>query len=204
VHLDAPAAQIANPENFSKHTQKDKPMFELPDGRLKMTTDEQATYREFSGITAIPLTKPEFTKMLLEAASSMRARLASGQLRPKDNLIRAEMIEDYLASPHAADVGKRHRDWIAAGCPIGEEAMRQAGLSSPALDRLERERISHAVPFSSVGAQSQRNPIDPEKSDAYRPRRNSVSPMSGKPPWITIQSALVQAELFDNLPSGRK
>ena len=143
-------------------------MFELPDGRIKMTADEQVTYREFSGSTAIPLTRAEFTDTLLNAVSSMRVRLASGEVRPKDNVITAELIEDYLASPHAADVEKRHRDWIAAGCPFGEKAMRQAGLSNPALDRVARERAS----------------------------RN--------PPWVTIQSALVQAELFDNLLSGRR
>ena len=121
-------------------------MFELPDGRIKMTADEQATYREFSGSTAIPLTRAEFTETLLSAASSMRARLASRKVRPKDNIISAELIEDYLASPHAADIEKRHRDWIAAGCPFGEDAMRQAGLSNPALDRLDRlEREREAL-----------------------------------------------------------
>jgi hypothetical protein len=178
-------------------------MFELPDGRIKMTADEQSTYREFSGSTAIPLTKTEFTKTLLEAASSMRARLASGQLRPKDNLIRAEMIEDYLASPHAADAQTRHRDWIAAGCPVGEEAMRQAGLSNPALDRLERERASGGVPFSSLEVGNPRNQRRPEDCNVRRPLRHPFPADPGKP-WVTIQSALVQAELFDNLLSGRR
>lgn len=179
-------------------------MFELPDGRIKMTADEQDTYRELSGSTVIPLTKTEFTDTLLNAVSSMRARLASGKVRPKDNVITAELIEDYLASPHASDIDKRHRDWRAAGCPIGEEAMRQAGLSSPALDRLERERTSGGLPSSRLGARSQLNQIDPEESDIHRPARISVSLKPGNPPWVTIQSALLQAELFDNLPQSPK
>lgn len=179
-------------------------MFELPDGRIKMTADEQATYRELSGSTVIPLTKTEFTDTLLNAVSSMRARLASGKVRPKDNVITAELIEDYLASPHACDIDKRHRDWRAAGCPIGEEAMRQAGLSSPALDRLERERVSGGVPLRSFGAASHLNQIDPEESDTHGIARNSVRPQPGNAPWVTIQSALVQADLFDNFSPRRK
>ena len=178
-------------------------MFELTDGRIKMTADEQATYREFSGLTAIPLTKTEFTETLLSAVSSMRARLASGKVQPKDNVITAELIEDYLASPHAADVEKRHRDWIAAGCPFGEKSMRQAGLSNPALDRLERERASEGVPNRNVVAENQLNQRRPEESGDRRPSRYPLPADPGKP-WVTIQSALVQAELFDNLLSGRR
>lgn len=178
-------------------------MFELPDGRIKMTADERATYFEFSGSAVIPLTRAEFTDTLQGAVSSMRARLASGKVRPKDNVITAELIEDYLASPHAADVEKRHRDWIAAGSPFGEEAMRQAGLSNPALDRLERERASEGVPYSSVRAENQLNLRGAEECGVRRPSRQPLPVDPGKP-WVTIQSALVQAELFDNLPSGRK
>ena len=178
-------------------------MFELPDGRIKMTADEQANYREFSGSTAIPLTRAEFTETLLSAVSSMRARLASGKVRPKDNIITAELIEDYLASPHAADIEKRHRDWIAAGRPFGEEAMRQAGLSNPALDRLERERALGEVPYSSVGAGNQLNQRRPEECNVRRASRHPLPVDPGKP-WVTIQSALVQAELFDNLLPRRR
>ncbi len=143
-------------------------MIELLNGLIRLTREEEATYREFSGEAVIPRTKGEFTQRLLEAASSMRARLASGNTRPKDNIIRAELIEDYLASPHAADLHRRHREWREAGCPFGEEAMRKAGLSSPALDRVARERAAQS------------------------------------PPWVSIQSALRQAELFADLPSGRE
>lgn len=143
-------------------------MLQMPDGRIKLTAGEKATYLELSGLAAIPSTQAEFTQTLLDAAASMRARLETGNARPKDNAITADLIEDYLASPHAADLQKRHRDWRAAGCPMGEEAMRKAGLSSPALDRVVRERAA----------------------------RHS--------PWVTIQSALVQTELFDNLLSGHE
>ena len=143
-------------------------MLELPNGRIKMTPDEEATYKCLSGLTLIPRTKAQFTQTLMEVAAAMRLRLAQGLPRTGDNAVNADLIEDYLASPHAADIEKRHRQWREAGTPFGEEAMRKAGLSSPALDRVARERAAH------------------------------------NPPWVTIQSALVQAELFDHLLSGRK
>ena len=143
-------------------------MLELPNGLIKMTPDEAATYRGLSGLRLIPRTKAQFTQNLTEVATAMRQRLAQGVPRTGDNAVNADLIEDYLASPHAADIEKRHRQWREAGTPFGEEAMRKAGLSNPALDRVARERAAH------------------------------------NPPWVTIQSALGQAELFDNLLSGRK
>ena len=143
-------------------------MLELPNGRIKMTPDEAATYRGLSGLASIPSTKDQFTRTLTDVAAAMRERLARGVPRTGDNAVNADLIDDYLASPHAADIEKRHRQWREAGTPFGEEAMRKAGLSNPALDRVARERAAH------------------------------------NPPWVTIQSALVQAELFDHLLSGRK
>ncbi len=125
-------------------------MFELPNGLIRLTPDEADTYQEYSGLTVIPRTKTQFTATLVEAAAAMRARLASGNPRAKDNIIRVELIEDYLASPHSADLLRRHRDWREAGCPFGEEAMRKAGLSSPALDRLDREREAQSPPWVSI------------------------------------------------------
>lgn len=115
---------------------------ESPDGRIKMTQDEKETFRNYVGPVPIPNTKEEFTRVLLEKATGMRNRLASGDAVYGDNEVRAELIEEYLASPHSADVEKRHREWLVAGCPVGEVAMRSAGLTSPALDRLQRERES--------------------------------------------------------------
>ncbi len=143
-------------------------MLELPNGRIKMSDAEIACYRHFSGQMSVPKTRAEFTTSLVAAATAMRARMACGQARRNDSEIGAEMIEEYLSSPHYADAVARHRAWIAAGCPMGEEAMRQAGLSSPALDRLQPERE----------AQSR--------------------------PWVSIQSALSQAELFADRPSRRE
>ena len=143
-------------------------MLELPNGLIRMSPDEQATYKGLSGLTLIPKTKAQFTQTLKEVATAMRQRLAQGVPIAGDNSVNADLIDDYLASPHAADIEKRHRQWRAAGTPFGEDAMSKAGLSSPALDRVARECAS----------------------------RN--------PPWVTIQSALVQAELFDNLLSGRR
>lgn len=121
-------------------------MLESPDGRIKLTKDEKEVFRNYAGPVPIPITKDEFTRVLLETAIGMRNRLASGEAGYGDNEVRAELIEDYLASPHSADVEKRHRAWIAAGCPVGEAAMRSAGLTSPALDRLQRERESGLKP----------------------------------------------------------
>lgn len=143
-------------------------MLELPNGLIRMTPDEEATYRGLSGLASIPRTKAQFTQTLTEVAATMRLRLAQGVPIAGDNTVNADLIDDYLASPHAADIEKRHRQWREAGTPFGEEAMRKAGLSNPALDRVARERAAH------------------------------------NPPWVTIQSALVQAELFDHLLSGRK
>lgn len=111
-----------------------------PDGRIKMTEAEIGTYQGLSGIMSIPKTMIEFTETLTEVATCMRQRLSSGRARKGDNEINAQLLEDYLASPHAADIDRRHRDWIAAGHPWGEDAMRRTGLTSPALDRLQRER----------------------------------------------------------------
>ncbi len=175
-------------------------MLQLPNGRIKMSASEEATYREFSGLTAIPSTKADFTQTLLNAASTMRDRLKSGDVQPKDNIIRAEMIEDYLASPHEADVLKRHRDWRAAGCPIGEEALRQAGLSSPALDRLERERNAGEGEESFSQVQGDRLPpqIGPNESGSLCQDGLPLNLKPGVTSWITVQSALAQADIFDD------
>ena len=111
-----------------------------PAGRIKMTEDEIGTYRGLSGIMSLPKTMDEFNASLTKAAQNIRVRIASGNPRKGDNEIEAQLIEDYMASPHGADIDARHRQWIDAGCPIGEEAMRRAGLTSPALDRLQAER----------------------------------------------------------------
>ena len=111
-----------------------------PDGRIKMTEDEIGTYRGLSGIMSLPKTIDDFNASLTKAADDIRGRIASGNPRMGDNEIEAQLIEDYMASPHGADIDERHRQWIDAGCPIGEEAMRRAGLTSPALDRLQAER----------------------------------------------------------------
>jgi hypothetical protein len=124
-----------------------KAMFETPDGRIKLTNEEKIAFGEYAGPVPIPSTKDEFNKILLDTASGMRARLASGEARYGDNEIRAQLIEEMVESPHAADVERRHREWIAAGCPVGEEAMRRAGLTSPALERLQRERESAVKPL---------------------------------------------------------
>ena len=58
-------------------------MLQLPNGRIKMSASEEATYREFSGLTAIPSTKADFTQTLLNAASTMRDRLKSAMYNPK-------------------------------------------------------------------------------------------------------------------------
>jgi hypothetical protein len=117
-------------------------MLELSNGLIRMTQGEEATYREFSGLMSIPRTKAQFIQSLTDAVACMRQRLAEGRPRPGDGLMRAEMIEDYLSSPHAADALNRHRAWRAAGAPIGEAALRKAGLTSPALERLARERAA--------------------------------------------------------------
>lgn len=175
-------------------------MLELPNGRIKMSASEEATYREFSGLTAIPATKADFTQTLLEAASSMRDRLKSGDVHPKDNIIRAEMIEDYLASPHEADLLQRHRDWRAAGCPIGEAAMRQAGLSSPALDRLARERAAgereEEGSFSQVEVERLPQQIGPNESGSLCQNCQPLNLKPGVTSWITVQSAWAQADIF--------
>ena len=115
-------------------------MFELPSGRIKMTQEEIDCYRHYSGRMAIPQFKAEFTASLIEAAAAMRARISSGNPRHNDSEIGAELIEDFLANPHMAEAEARRQAWIDAGCPMGEVDMRKAGLSSPALDRLQRER----------------------------------------------------------------
>ena len=122
-------------------------MLESPDGKIKLTADEKEVFRKYAGPLPIPSTKAEFTQILLGTVSGMRARLASGEARYGDNEIRAELIEEFVASPHSADVERRHREWVAAGCPVGEDAMRRAGLTSPALDRLQRERESPIKPL---------------------------------------------------------
>ena len=110
------------------------------DGRIKMTVDEIDTYRGLSGLMSLPKTMGEFNSSLTKAAQDIRERIASGNPRQGDNEIEAQLIEEYMASPHVADIDARHRQWLYAGCPIGEEAMRRAGLTSPALDRLQAER----------------------------------------------------------------
>ena len=110
------------------------------DGRIKMTVDEIDTYRGLSGLMSLPHTMDEFNSSLTKAAQDIRGRIESGNPRQGDNEIEAQLIEEYMASPHGADIDARHRQWIDAGCPIGEEAMRRAGLTSPALDRLQAER----------------------------------------------------------------
>ena len=109
-----------------------------PDGRIKMTVDEIDTYRGLSGIMSVPKTMDEFNASLTKAADDIRGRIASGNPRKGDNEIEAQLIEDYMASPHGAEIDARHRKWIDAGCPIGEVAL--AGLTSPAVDRLQAER----------------------------------------------------------------
>ena len=111
-----------------------------PDGRIKMTEDEIGTYRGLSGIMSLPKTIDDFNASLTKAADDIRGRIASGNPRMGDNEIEAQLIEDYMSSPHVADIDARHRKWIDAGCPIGEKALRKAGLTSPALDRLQAER----------------------------------------------------------------
>ena len=115
-------------------------MLESSDGQIKLTADEKEVFHKYAGPVPIPRTKDEFNKVLLGTVSGMRARLASGEARYGDNEVRAQLIEDFLACPHSAEIAKRHREWLDAGCPVGEDAMRRAGLTSPALDSLQRER----------------------------------------------------------------
>ena len=115
-------------------------MLQMPNGLIRMSKNEEATYREFSGLMPIPRTKTQFTQTLTDIIAAMRQRLADGVPRPGDRLMRAELIEDNMSSPHEADAKARLRAWNEAGCPVGEQALRQAGLNSPALERLARER----------------------------------------------------------------
>ena len=115
-------------------------MLKSPDGQIKMTEEEKHIFRHFVGAVPIPKTMVEFTKVLTDKVAGMRARLASGNPQYGDNAVRADVIEDYLACPHSAEIDKRHREWLDAGCPVGEDAMRRAGLTSPALDSLQQER----------------------------------------------------------------
>lgn len=185
-------------------------MLEMPNGLIRMTKNEEATYREFSGLMSIPKTKAQFTQTLTDIIAAMRQRLADGIPRPGDRLMRAELIEDYLSSPHGADALARLRAWSEAGCPVGEQALREAGLNSPALERLERlerERGSGQVPLLDCGGISQPNPTDPEEPENPDSRcltRHSLHLQVCTPPWVSIQSALVEAELFDPLPPGQE
>lgn len=122
-------------------------MLESPDGQIKLNADEKEVFRKYAGPVPIPKTKEEFNKVLLDTASGMRVRLAAGEARYGDNEIRAELIEDFLACPHSAEIEKRHREWLDAGCPVGEDDMRRAGLTSPALERLQRVRESAIKPL---------------------------------------------------------
>lgn len=115
-------------------------MFETSDGRIRMTLGELSVYQCLSGLSTTPATMQEFTNTLLDVAAGIRERIAAGQPRPGDNTVNADLIFDFLSNPHEADLERRHRDWRSAGAPIGEEAMRRAGLTSPALDRVSKER----------------------------------------------------------------
>lgn len=79
-------------------------MFEMSDGRIRLTAAEVERFRDLFGDAKIPDTKAEFTVTLSSAVFEMRARIALAQRHPKDSDFRAELIEDLLLDSKASFV----------------------------------------------------------------------------------------------------